>query len=110
MNAINYIFKILWGMVVRFVVTFIIVFVGIFAVLFLIAHLMGHTGKVEPSQIRPYTQSELRSENFAPKPVKAKKTQKREPATVREARQWARCSGPACYYDVRPEAAPFLEH
>ena len=110
MNAVNYIFKILWGMLVRFVVVFIFLFVSIFAVLFIIAHLMGHTKGTEPSQIRPYTQSELRSENFTPKRVKIKVTQKREPETMREARQWARCNGPACYYDVRPEAAPYLGH
>lgn len=85
-------------------------------------------GPQEASQGRAYTAETWRqyereaegrvagqdARKAVPGAEKARKTLRKaekapsEPGTVKEARRWSKCAGPACYHDVRQEAAPFL--
>lgn len=71
---------------------------------------LGHLPKEDPAAGRHvYTQQDWDEiPDLAPARKERAGKAPSEPATVREARQWARCHGPACYHDVRGEARGFL--
>lgn len=89
-------------------------FFGVFALLVgllvFASYRLGHLPKEDPSAGRHvYTQQDWdRIPDPAPVPRARAEKAPSEPATVREARQWSRCHGPACYHDVRGEARGFL--
>jgi len=66
-------------------------------------------GLPAPSALLPVPQPVPQPAKAPREAAKAPRKAAKEPATVTEARRWSACHGPACYHDVRPEAAPFLD-
>jgi hypothetical protein len=106
------------GFVWRFVAAFFVTAALLVGLVWFAAWKLGiPVGPHEAPQGRPYTAEAWRAQE-APAPVrKAPGARKAppgarkappEPATVTEARRWSACGGPACYHDVRAEAAPWL--
>lgn len=97
--------RVIWDMVLRFALTFVLVFILGFVLLFGAAHCLGYRKPVEESNLRPYSASELAqlSAQYNRPSAKPKKSTPRTQVVEAES-----CHGPACYYDVRGEAAPYL--